>query len=33
MGNVTSIQLQAKRWLFEVNDDHNVTRTALANSF
>jgi hypothetical protein len=30
MGNVTSIQWQAGRWLFEVNDNHNVTRTALA---
>jgi hypothetical protein len=33
IGNVTRIQLQAGRWFFEVNDDHNVTRTGLANSF
>ena len=30
MGNVTSIQWQAGLWKFEVNDDHNATRTALA---
>ncbi len=30
MGNVTSIQWKAGLWKFEVNDDHNVTRTALA---
>ncbi len=30
MGNVTSIQWQTGRWLFEVNDNLNVARTALA---
>ena len=30
MGNVTSIQWQVGRWLFEVNDSHNVARTAVA---
>ena len=30
MANVTSIQWHEGRWRFEVNDNHNVTRTALA---